>query len=514
MGFLFAIMDTTIVATMLYDVSNEFNNFALIPWVVVSYTLAYVGCAVFIARLADALGRRTVLLGSFFVFLVASMGCGASKTIEQLIGFRAMQGAGGAGLYSMTMIIYPEISPPKLVPLLSSILGVIVAIAGVCGPIIGGLFTTYTTWRWAFWINGPGTFVPGVILIFAWPRDLQTFTRLQFKYFDYVGMVLTMGSTVLLVFILNEAATREYAWNSATTITILVLFGLCWIALIFWQRFISHHPTLCLIRSQFPYRILSDRVMMCSICCTVCTGFVMILTIINVPLRSEIANLYDAVKSGILLLPLMGSTAVGSAVAGIASVKHNNTWWTLIASGVLMLIGSCLLSTLTDTLTPEAKQYGYQVILGLGIGLNLATSTFITSLQVVFEDHAVAQGLVAQLRIFGGSLGVASSFIVLNNMIQDRLTDILSPEQMEAFYRSPIAIYGFTPIQQLGVRSVYIDAFNVNMRVCAGLSAVAIVAGLCTYQRNPPTIQKRLAELEEFYARAAAVDITLDETPR
>ena len=105
------------------------------------------------ARLSDALGRKRVLVGSFVVFLAASMACGASKTMNQLIGFRAAQGAGGAGLYAMTMIIYPEICPPKLVPAISALLGLMVALAGVMGPIIGGLLTTYVDWRYCFWIK-------------------------------------------------------------------------------------------------------------------------------------------------------------------------------------------------------------------------------------------------------------------------------------------------------------------------------------------------------------------------
>ena len=113
----------------------------------------------------------------------------------------------------------------------------------------------------------------------------------------------------------------------------------------------------------------------------------MMLTIINLPLRAEFVNLYTAVKSGILLLPLMGSMAVGSGLGGAASAKRNNTWWTQIASAVLMLVGSALLSTLTDTTSPEPKQWGFQVILGLGVGLSLSTTTFITSLSVEFEDH-------------------------------------------------------------------------------------------------------------------------------
>ncbi len=109
------------------------------------------------------------------------------------------------------------------------------------------------------------------------------------------------------------------------------------------------------------------------------------------------------------------------------------------------------------------------------------------------------------MRVFGGSLGVASSFIVLNQMVQDRLADILTAEQLAAFYQSPVAIYGFAPLQQVAVRGVYIDTFNLDMRVCAGISAACILAAVGTYQSNPPTIKKRLQDLEELYARSAAL---------
>lgn len=81
------------------------------------------------------------------------MGCGASTTLDQLIGFRAAQGIGGAGMYSMAMITYPELSPPSKVVLVTSTLGVIVALAGVIGPVLGGLLTTYVGWRYVFWIK-------------------------------------------------------------------------------------------------------------------------------------------------------------------------------------------------------------------------------------------------------------------------------------------------------------------------------------------------------------------------
>lgn len=138
---------------MLIDIGQEFNDFRTSSWVVLAYTLTEVGFAVAMSRLSDALGRKTVVCASFFIFLVASMGCGASANLDQLIGFRAVQGIGGAGLYAMAMIVYPELSPPSKVVYVTSALGVIVAFAGVLGPVLGGLLTTYVNWRYAFWIK-------------------------------------------------------------------------------------------------------------------------------------------------------------------------------------------------------------------------------------------------------------------------------------------------------------------------------------------------------------------------
>ncbi|GFF35577.1 hypothetical protein IFM46972_04597 [Aspergillus udagawae] len=432
------------------------------------------------------------------------MACAASKNLNQLIGFRAAQGVGGSGLYAMAMIIYPEISPPSLLPAISAIVGVIVALAGISGPLIGGLLTTYTSWRWAFWINGPCAFVPAVALFFVWPNDSHAAKNARFKHLDYVGTLFIMLGSVVFVFILNQAASRVYAWKSAPVILIIVISGLAWIALVCWEWIVSWHPKLRHVLPQLPFRLLADRVMLAGFLSTMLTGFVMLLVIINIPLRAQLVNLKDAIESGILLLPLMGSTAVGSALGGAASAQRNNTFWTLNLASIFMLVGSALLSTLPDSVDPVPKQYGFEAILGFGLGLSLSTMTFLTSMQVEFEDHAVGQGVVAQLRIFGGSIGIASSFIVFNQNIQEALAGVLTPAQLDDFYRSPTAIFSFPVMDQLLVRQTYIDVFNIDMRVCAGISAVCLVTTLFTFQRRPLSIKERLADLEEAYARTEA----------
>jgi hypothetical protein len=109
------------------------------------------------------------------------------------------------------------------------------------------------------------------------------------------------------------------------------------------------------------------------------------------------------------------------------------------------------------------------------------------------------------MRVFGGSMGVAISIIVLIEKIQSRLQDSLTPEQLEGFYRSPLTLFTFSTSQQLLAREAFIDAFRTDMYICVGVSVASLFVSLFTYQRHPPSVKSRLADLEAELARSAAI---------
>lgn len=90
-------LDAAIVATSLYTIGRDFNAIEQINWVALSYTLAYLGCAVAFARAADVIGRRYAFITAFILFFAFSLGCGFAQDIYQLIAFRSVQGVGGSG---------------------------------------------------------------------------------------------------------------------------------------------------------------------------------------------------------------------------------------------------------------------------------------------------------------------------------------------------------------------------------------------------------------------------------
>ncbi len=247
---------------------------------------------------------------------------------------------------------------------------------------------------------------------------------------------------------------------------------------------------------------------------TVLAGFVFFVVVAHIALRAQIANLQNIIQAGILLLPLLCGAAVGSALTGMLSFKKNRTFLTLNLASILMVIGSWLISTLPDTISVAPRQWGFEAILGLGLGLNLSSTALIMLLQVDIEDHgnfnqhpphncknmltacdeALGQGITSQMRVLGGSLGIAVSFNVQNMLVDSMLRGAVTAQQLQQFYKSPMSILSFTPSQQNRVREAYIIGFNTNMRICAGVSAFCLMASLCTYQRRPPSIKTRVEQ--------------------
>jgi CHASE2 domain-containing sensor protein len=132
---------------------------------------------------------------------------------------------------------------------------------------------------------------------------------------------------------------------------------------------------------------MRDRVYTASILNTACLGFAFIMTIYAFPLRLQVVNGRGALLAGVMLLPLLGASAVGSMLAGAINSKQDWVCETLVASSGLMALGSGLMSTQSSSANVEPKALGFLVFLGLGFGLSAASSTMLAHMRVSAEDQ-------------------------------------------------------------------------------------------------------------------------------
>ncbi|KAH6635230.1 hypothetical protein B0J18DRAFT_442677 [Chaetomium sp. MPI-SDFR-AT-0129] len=200
LGLFLSMLDSSIVATSLFTIAAEFGRDGIdvsgINWVALAYTLSYLGCAVLFARVSDVIGRRATFAAAYVVFIAFSVGCGFATNLEELIALRALQGMGGSGLYSVAMVILTEATPERAKQHIAGVIGFVVTISGVLGPVLGGILTEFTSWRWVFWINGPVGVFSLIVFILSWPDNkyLPSLERRAWKDLDFVSAFLFVRS--------------------------------------------------------------------------------------------------------------------------------------------------------------------------------------------------------------------------------------------------------------------------------------------------------------------------------
>ena len=263
-GLFLSFLDTTIVSVALATIAYQFDDYDRSTWVVTAYLLTYMAFAIIIARLSDIFGKKVVEIASFLLFIGFSLGCALSRNMTQLIIFRALQGIGGSGLYSMTMIIALKAVPVRQLGIVSGAVGMVLVMSGVLGPILSGAIThnhNSSTWRWIFYLNVPIGGVALVALLIAWPSDRskKSFTKKAILSVDVLGCMLLLAASILLIFALQEAGAFIYAWDSSIIIACLCVSGIAFVAFVIWQEWLDKHPNWT-VEMVFPVRVARQRV--------------------------------------------------------------------------------------------------------------------------------------------------------------------------------------------------------------------------------------------------------------
>src|SRR5580698_9023420 len=164
---LMASLDQTIVATALPTIVGDLGGLTQLSWIVTAYLLAQTIVTPLYGKLGDLFGRKIVLQSAILLFLLGSALCGFSRSMGELIAFRALQGLGGGGLMVTIMAVVGDLFTPRERGRYQGIFGGIFGLSTVLGPLIGGFFVEQLNWRWIFYVNLPLGLVAFVIIGWA-----------------------------------------------------------------------------------------------------------------------------------------------------------------------------------------------------------------------------------------------------------------------------------------------------------------------------------------------------------
>src|SRR5271170_8288472 len=208
-----AALDQTIVATALPTIVGDLGGLKHISWVVTAYLLAQTVVTPLYGKLGDQFGRKIVLQSALVIFLAGSALCGLSKSLDELIAFRALQGLGGGGLMVSAQAAIGDVVSPRERGRYQGLFGAVFGLATVIGPLLGGFLTSDLSWRWIFYVNLP----LGVFALFVLAATLPAASERVHHTIDYLGIVL-LGAGLSAIVLGASLGGTSYAWGLATIV--------------------------------------------------------------------------------------------------------------------------------------------------------------------------------------------------------------------------------------------------------------------------------------------------------
>jgi EmrB/QacA subfamily drug resistance transporter len=390
--YLMVVLDASVVITALPDIRLDLGfSPAGLSWVQNIYALAFGGLLLLGARMGDLLGRRQVFIGGITLFTVASMLGGLAQSETWLLAARALQGVGAAiaapSTLALLTVSFPEGSErTRAIALYSA-----VASAGASiGLVLGGMLTSWISWRWSLFINVP----IGIVLVSLAPRYLPETERHTGK-FDLAGAATSTLGMSALVYGLVRAA--ETSWGDAVALGSFTAAALMLAAFVAIERRASQPIT--------PLRLFASRERVGAYAARLLMVGAMFGMFFYLTQFLQGAEGYSALKAGLSFLPV--TVTIFAMVKVVPRLLGRiGPDLTLVGGLVLALVGLLWLSrisTTTDYWTGIALP---MLLIGAGMGLAFTPLTQAAIAGVDHHDAGAASGLVNVFQQLGSTIGI------------------------------------------------------------------------------------------------------------
>jgi EmrB/QacA subfamily drug resistance transporter len=397
-------IDQTIVTVTLPTIQKQFNvSENALQWIVNSYILALAVSVAVGGRIGDIIGRVKTFISGMILFCIASIFCGMSTNIEMLIAARAVQGIAAAFMQpASAAIVNLSFELEERGKAMAIYAGVAMGFLSL-GPLLGGFFTEYMSWRWAFYINIPIALMTIFLTKVVRPKD----EVMANQKFDMLGAILFIISVCAVVLGIQKAG--YYGFLSFYSLGLIIFGIITFIIFAIFERFIPH-PIL-------HFNLLKNRNFSIDAAILFSVQFTAIGQTIFLGLFMQNVLGFGAMEAGGWMLLTVIAIATVSQVSGRIFDKIGVKYPAI--GGLLCMVASFYLQAYLIRFENIHYLIPSMILVGIGVGFVTTPANTDALNRVGRKQRGQASGLVQTFRQLGGTVGVAVLFYVLNSVQKD-----------------------------------------------------------------------------------------------
>jgi len=424
-GMFLAALDQSVVGTAIRTIADDLGGLSLQAWATTAYLITATVSTPIYGKLGDIFGRRPLFLIAISIFVIGSVTTGLATNMFELAAYRALQGLGAGGLFSLALTIVADIVPPRERARYQGMFLAVFGTSSLLGPVIGGAFAGIDTlffidgWRWVFLMNIP----IGALSLFMVLKFLHIPHNPRPQKIDWWGAATIVMAVVPILLVAEQG--REWGWGSALTIGLLAVGVLGIVLFILVEKRMG--PAALIPLAIFKSKTFARTQILGFI-----IGIGMFGGMIVLPLVIQVVYGASPTEAGLLMLPMVAGMMTATISSGRYTSKTGKYRVFFNLGTATLFIGYAYMFLLLDASSPIWQVSIGMILIGLGLGQLMQTTMVASQNSVDAKDIGVATSSATFFRQMGGTLGVAIFMSILFGQLKDQVIGALEREDVKA----------------------------------------------------------------------------------